>query len=180
MNEQVKDFAIQGMSVEDAVKWAHEDYSRRGKANWSSYFMETTYSVRQIDHAVVSLVADAYSYMGGAHGNRIEAALNFDTQTGKRLTLTDVTIDERKATEEIVANLLAQTKQASYKDMLFEGYESSVGDLLTEDTWYLGKDGFHVIGNEYIISPHVAGILDFVIPYKKADFLKEKYRNPYY
>lgn len=177
VNRQVKDFDIQGMSVDEAVKWAQEDYLRRGKDNWYGYSMETTYSAQREDNVVISFVTDAYSYMGGAHGNMMEAALNFDTQTGKRLMLTDVTIDERKATEEIVADILAQTKQEKYKDMFFEGYESSVGDLLSEDTWYLGKDGFHVIGNEYIISPHVVGILDFVIPYETADFLKEEYRT---
>ena len=61
--------------------------------------------------------------------------------------------------------------------MFYEDYEESIGDILTEETWYLGEDGFHIIVNEYIIAPHAAGILDFVIPYGEADFLKEEYRK---
>ncbi|NLL77749.1 MAG: DUF3298 and DUF4163 domain-containing protein [Clostridiales bacterium] len=176
INRYVSTFDIQGMSVEEARKWAEEDYKARGQVNWYGYEMETSYFSERADYAVISFLIDAYSYMGGAHPNSVEAALNFDPQTGKRLTLADVTIDERTAVRGITEAILEQTKQEKYKDMLFEGYESSVGDLLTEDTWYLGKDGFHIIGNEYIISPHAAGILDFVIPYEKAVFLKDKYR----
>ena len=48
---------------------------------------------------------------------------------------------------------------------------------MIKPTGYLGDDGFHIIVNEYIISPHAAGIMDFVIPYGKADFLKEEFRK---
>lgn len=176
INEYIRNFNLHGMSVEDAKKWAEEDYITRGKDNWYGYDMETVFSLNRADETVISFLVSASSYMGGAHPNTLEAALNFDPETGKRLTLADVTTDEKTAVKEIVNAILQQTKQEKYSGMFFEGYESSVGDLLTEDTWYLGEDGFHIIGNEYIISPHAAGILNFMIPYAEAGFLKEKYR----
>ncbi len=176
INEYTRTFNLHGMSVEDAKKWAEEDYITRGKDNWYGYDMETVFSLNRADETVISFLVNASSYMGGAHPNTLEAALNFDPKTGKRLTLADVTTDEKTAVKEIVNAIWRQTKQEKYSGMFFEGYESSVGDLLTEDTWYLGEDGFHIIGNEYIISPHAAGILNFIIPYAEAGFLKEKYR----
>ncbi|WP_342756358.1 DUF3298 and DUF4163 domain-containing protein [Kineothrix sedimenti] len=175
INNYIRTFNLHGMSVEDAKKWADEDYITRGRDNWYGYDMQTVFSLKRADERVISFLVTASSYMGGAHPNTMEAALNFDPKTGNRLTLADVTTDERMAVKEITNAILEQTKQEKYTGMFFEGYESSVGDLLTEDTWYLGERGFHVIGNEYIISPHAAGILNFVIPYTEAGFLKEKY-----
>lgn len=175
INKYIRSFHLQGMSVEDARKWAEEDYITRGRDNWYGYEMQTIYLKERADDMVISFLVSSYSYMGGAHGNTVEGALNFDSYTGRRLTLTDVTKDEKAAVREIMKEILEQTKTEKYKDMLFEDYERSIGDLLTEDTWYLAEDGFHIIGNEYIISPHAAGILDFMIPYDKADFLKDQY-----
>lgn len=166
------------MSLEESVKWAKEDYESRSKAvgNWNAYELDTSYSVKRLDDAVVSFVTEGYSYMGGAHPNTIQAALNFDTQTGKKLMLSDAVMDETKAKQTILENILQQTKQEQYKGMFFENYEEHLSEILTEDTWYLGKDGFHVIGNHYLIAPYAAGGFDFIIPYEQADFLNEKYR----
>ena len=60
--------------------------------------------------------------------------------------------------------------------MFYDDYEDKIGDALTEDTWYLGNDGLHIIVNEYIIAPHAAGSFDFVIPYEEADFLKDEFK----
>lgn len=164
------------ISIEQIMEWAQQDYEQRGKDNWYGYALETVFSESRADKAVISFVADDYIDMGGAHPSAARSGLNFNPKTGERYMLADVVKEEDTAKESILAFLLEEAKRDSYSDMFFEGYEENIGDLLTEDTWYLGEDGFHVIGNEYIISPHVAGILDFVIPYEEADFLKEEFR----
>ncbi len=177
INEYVKNYNVMGVSTDEALKWAQSDYKNRGKANWDQgYMMEIVYSLERNDPAVLSFIINAESNMGGTHPSEYRAALNFDSQTGKRLRLADViTTEEKAAVKAIQAAILEQTRQEKYKDMLFKGYEESIDDLLTEDSWYLGKEGLHIIGNEYIISPYAAGILDFFIPYNRADFIKEEY-----
>ncbi|MEG1148321.1 MAG: RsiV family protein, partial [Niameybacter sp.] len=63
-----------------------------------------------------------------------------------------------------------------YKDYFFEDYQQHIKELLTENTWYLSDEGFVIISNEYIISPHVVGILEFTIPYDQFQYLKPEYR----
>lgn len=179
INGVVKDYDLMGVAAEEAREWAEEDYETRGKDNWyEGYVMDTSFAAKRQDSAVISFGINAYSYMGGAHPNAVEAGINFNPNTGERLTLADITVDESAARERIMAYILEEVKrmQAEEEGMFFEDYEENIGDILTEETWYLDKDGLHVIGNEYIISPHAAGILDFVIPYEKADFIKEEYR----
>ena len=175
INEYVASYDLLGISVDNALEWAEADYEVRGKENWYGYVLDTKFSSARTDDSVISFVILAYSDMGGAHPNAVSAGLNFNPESGERLTLADVAIDEQKAVQAINEFILEETKKEE-GEMFFEGYEENIKDILTEDTWYLAEDGMHIIGNEYIISPHAAGILDFVIPYDKADFLKEEYR----
>ena len=48
-------------------------------------------------------------------------------------------------------------------------------DILTEDTWYFSDQGLVIISNEYIITPHAVGILEFTIPYNELTFIKPCY-----
>lgn len=171
--------SLLGPSPEEALQWAEEDYKLRGKENWHGYELGIEYAVERADDAVISFAVQNYSYMGGAHPNTTLTGLNFSTKTRARLTLADVTTDEQAAVKAINQRILAQVEKEAAADegMFFADYKENIGSILTEDTWYLAKDGMHVIGNTYIISPHAAGILDFFIPYKEADFLKPEYRK---
>lgn len=162
---------------EEMLEIAKETYADLGKENWRGYASGETFASERTDTAVISFTVTYYWDMGGAHPNSGKSGLNFSTETGKRLTLEDVVMDKEAATAAINDFILEETKKEEYEGMFFEGYEESIGDILTEDSWYLGDDGFHIIVNEYIISPHAAGIMDFVIPYGEADFLKEEFRK---
>ena len=175
INEYMQTIDLTGITMGDAREWAQSDYEVRGADNWNAYAIETKYTAERADSAVISFAGDAYSYMGGAHPNALRGGYNFDPAAGRRYTLADVVREEQSARESILAFLTEETAKEQYADMLFEDYTESLGDVLTEDTWYLGADGFHIIVNEYIISPHAAGIMDFVLPYEKADFLKENF-----
>lgn len=180
INEAVRpsgllDFFPEKQTEEEFTEMVKEDYEFQGKENWRGYVMETEYAKKRTDDAVISFTAVSWYDMGGAHPNAVSTGINFDPATGNRYTLADVTKEEQKAVESILAFLLEETGKEEYESVLFEDYKENLKDILTEDTWYLSEDGFHVIGNEYIISPHAAGILDFVIPYAEADFLKERF-----
>lgn len=181
INEYVKSPDIQGMSAEEVLTFAREEYEERGSENWYGYSMGSTFSEQRADNVIISLTADIYSYMGGAHPNAVRGGFNFNPQTGSQLKLEDVVTDRKAAAEAVKAYILNSIAEDLEKEenqgMYFEDYEENADQLLTDATWYLSGQGFHIIGNEYIISPHAAGILDFLIPYGQADFLKSEYRQ---
>lgn len=142
---------------------------------WNGYGLGDTYSSERVDHTVLSIVDDTYEYAGGAHPNTTRTAQNFDTVTGDILTLKDVLTDEKKGIEFINDYLLKKMKESEDKEGFFEDYESSVKDILTDQTWYFSDEGFVVISNVYIVSPYAAGIHEYVIPYSEFPYLKEKY-----
>lgn len=174
INEYIKSQAL--LDEEAMLEWAKEAYSSLGKENWRKFSLDTQYFTERADEEAISFHVTSYSDMGGAHPNSASIGLNFNPKTGKRLTLAEAALEEEAAVLAINEFLLAETKKEEYRGEFFEGYEENVGDILTEDTWYLGEDGLHITVNEYIISPHAAGMMDFVIPYGEADFLKEEFR----
>ena len=168
---------LSGVSVDEILGWAEADYEVRGWDNWNAYELKTTYETKRADEKVISFKIVTDSYTGGAHPNTVASGITFDAQTGRYLALADVVKDEKAAVAKVLELLLTETKKMKYEGVFFKDYEKRLGELLTEETWYLSELGIHVIGNEYLIAPHAAGIFDFVIPYAQADFMREEYKK---
>lgn len=135
------------------------------------YKSEGSASITRADQDVFSMRYDVSSYTGGAHGNYGVLGYNFDSRTGKELSLEDV-ISDREALYERLLELLDERYGAG--QMLFEGYEETVRDEVFGHevggypmslTWTLGKDGMTVYFEQYVIAPYAAGLLTVEIPY---------------
>lgn len=159
------------MARED-LTWREEEGLEDG---WNGYGLGRTYSVARADISMISILEESYEYTGGAHPNATRVAYNFDAKTGKRLALADVASDFDEIRTESVRYLGEMLPESEYADMLFEDYANYLEDILTDATWYTDEDGFHIICNEYIITPHAAGILDFLLPYDEVDVVTKKY-----
>ncbi|WWR17169.1 DUF3298 and DUF4163 domain-containing protein [Lachnospiraceae bacterium JLR.KK008] len=146
-----------------------------GIENWFPYEIGRYYEVKRVDEQMISIVETSYEYTGGAHPNSVKVAYNFDTQTGQRMTLEDVASDLDEIRTKSVEYLGQMLPQSQYADELFEDYAGHLEDILTDSTWYTDELGFHIICNEYIITPHSSGILDFVLPYDEVDVVAGAY-----
>lgn len=175
---KLKDFE---QDIRDYTQMAKKDYDRRNeelKKSWHAYSLGTQYTTSRIDNCIISVIQNDYEYTGGAHPNATRFAQTFSTVTGKRLTLKDITTDVEEAIKGINDYILQETKKEAYKGYFFEDYEKHIKDILTEDTWYFSDEGLVIISNEYIISPHSTGILEFTIPYSELSFIKPEYLMP--
>ncbi|MDD2973403.1 MAG: DUF3298 and DUF4163 domain-containing protein [Lachnospiraceae bacterium] len=165
--------------IEETKGSAEEDYDQRSaeeQKNWNGYEMSTQYSVARADDQCISIVNDGFDYTGGAHPNSYRSAATFDTASGERLSFEDIFTDVDKAKEFITDYLLTEMKDEKYKGQFFEDYEKDVPSILDDNTWYLSKDGFMVICNEYNVSPHSSGIMEFTIPYADFPLLSDSYK----
>ena len=91
----------------------------------SLYGIEDTISMKRGDDRIFSYVTTDYSYLGGAHPNVVYNGYNYDTKTGKRLTLRDVTEDYDSLYAQVLDTLRAfQEEQEDF--MFFEDYEDTV------------------------------------------------------
>ena len=127
--------------------------------------------LRADDECVVFLVY-LYNFMGGAHGNYVEQAVCFDVRTGEQLTVAALSANEaalRTRLLEEMMRLANEDKDGYYSERMAliqpEDYESALGALIREGTWYPANDAFHLFSNIYELGPYAAGITDFPIPY---------------
>lgn len=144
--------------------------------NWTGYRLGQTYSVKRVDAQMISIVEDWYTDTGGAHPDAVRVAYNFDTQTGRRMTLSDVASDLDEIRMKSVEYLGELFLEPEWTDKLLPDYRNHLEDILTDSTWYTDEAGFHMICNEYIITPHAAGILEFLLPYEEVDVVAGAYQ----
>ncbi len=162
---------------------AQEDLALLGEEEealeyWMGYDLGWEYTVMRADEKMICIVEDSYEYTGGAHPNTVRCAYNFDTATGKQLSLEDIAKDLDTLRAESAAYMEERLQSPDYADYLvFDDYRQHLDDILTDATWYTDEEGFHIICNEYIITPHAAGIFEFTLPYEEPDIVKEEYRT---
>ncbi len=184
--DKINDFFVQEEvsyqdTIQEYVQFAKEDLEMRGDdpelmESWGGYSVGKEYSIARADEKIISVVLDCYEFTGGAHPNSGRVAYTFDAQTGEKLSLEAVVkdLDEAQSvTTEFLTEKLAEQEQE--EGMLFDDYQSYIQDILTDNTWYLDQEGFHIIINEYIVSPHAAGIQEMTMPYGEYDIVKNEY-----
>lgn len=184
--DKINDFFVQEEisyqdTIREYVQFAEEDLEMRKEdpelmESWAGYSVGKEYSIARADDKIISVIMNCYEFTGGAHPNSVRAAYTFDAQTGEKLSLEAVVKDLDEAqnmTTEFLTEKLAEQEQE--EGMLFDDYRNYIQDILTDNTWYLDQEGFHIIINEYIVSPHAAGIQEMTMPYNEYDIIKSEY-----
>ena len=122
-----------------------------------------------------SFTKSNYSYNGGAHGSNYIFGWNFDLETGKRLTLEDITEDKDAFMADVKEYVLELCKSDAYNNRLFPDYEENIDFILQDDFWYFDGEGITFIANTYEISAYAEGTLFFTVPYEVLQGLKDAY-----
>lgn len=173
---------IRAYANED-YKFTKENLGEDG-ADFFPYTDEVSYSIARADTDVISLVISSYSYAGGAHGDHITYAKNFDPNTGAMLAFSDLSEDA----ELFHINTLEYNQKTAateeYAERLFTTDSITNGELenvlYEKDKWYFSEEGLVFISNPYMLGPWAAGTIEFTIPYDELAGLgmKEIYGQP--
>lgn len=175
--EKSKTEFIEGSKVNrEVAKEMYDDKEEDERQDFQAYDEYGYYSAKRQDSKVISFSKTIWSYLGGAHGAHCTTGVNYDSSTGKVLTLDDIFENKEEALNSIKAYILKQCEYPHYKERLFEDYEQYIDEVLSEEYWYLGIEGFHVISNEYMLGSYAAGEFEFLIPYSEVPGLKEDYQ----
>ena len=123
---------------------------------------EITYN----QNGLLSLLVKEYGYYGGAHGGRYHKGLVYDLNSGKRLTIADLTqMDD--------ANIIQIVKKAVIEDRETKRYDYWANfipafDNSDEINFYLSEQGIHLILNEYEAGCYAAGLHYVLIRHLKV------------
>lgn len=146
---------------------------------FSSYGLTYEYELKRCDSCVLSLRSYENIYLGGAHGYYTYRGWNFDTRTGKKLTLSDITDDKEKLLACAKEYILSQLELPYYSDQLIvdtENLPSIVEDsVLVDDMWYFTNSGLTFLANAELLGSYAAGAFFFTVPYQQLEALKPEY-----
>ena len=134
-------------------------------------------SVLRADSRVVSIYHAFRGYYGGTHGSYSYTGLNYDTQTGQRLALTDVVKDTDTFFSKVKTKL--QKKYAdSYEDLL--DLDTYLKDIdLTDPTaldWAIDSEGVTIYFNPEVLGSYADGAQIITINFNGNEgIFEEKY-----
>lgn len=140
-----------------------------------------TVSVTRADENALSLLYNDYSYTGGAHGIYGSRGYVFDTQSGERLALEDLTDDYAKLKDFLVDFMVAEAEgDADMAERLNQMADASYAEmfepLLRAGSWYFAQDGLEIFSDVYELSDYASGPIAFTVPYEKlAGLIDERW-----
>lgn len=164
--------------IEGMKKAAQEHYDELNTDSapelWTPYAKDRSVSVSRGDAAVISLIFDDCSDMGGAHGFTFRFGASYDTETGAALGFDDLSLNPQALRDFCTQYVTELIRSGSYADAGFEeNYAEVIKGIPDGKQWYLSSRGLVLVANPYDIAPYAAGRFDFCIPYSKLEGLLE-------
>ena len=123
---------------------------------------------------LISVLANAYAFYGGAHPNTSTLTWSFDLTTGEFLTLD--ALNAQSSTDSALGKTLVDTLaseivnriyEEGLDDYLYDDFYSYVYDLSSNAHFYFSGSGMTVNFDAYVLGPYASGPQTFEIPYSR-------------
>ena len=121
---------------------------------------------------LISVLANAYAFYGGAHPNTSTLTWSFDLTAGEFLTLD--ALNAQSSTDSALGKTLVDTLaseivnriyEEGLDDYLYDDFYSYVYDLSSNAHFYFSGSGMTVNFDAYVLGPYASGPQTFEIPY---------------
>ena len=130
--------------------------------------MVGTYELKNNDKGILSIVLINYAFAGGAHGNTIAKALNFDIETGNIYTLAELFKADSDYVKQISDIIKAQIKARELPII------NEFKEINPNQDFYIADRCLVIFFQLYEITPYYIGIPYFPISiYELADIINE-------
>jgi len=128
------------------------------------------------DGSIVSLYSEVYSFTGGAHGNGGVYFANLNSQSGKRLLLSDLLVsDYKKEIDGVGEKIFRKDKALEAAENLEDaGYWFQNNKFTLNENFGIKNDGLVFYFNSYEIAPYAMGPTELFIAYSEIKNLIKK------
>ena len=145
------------------------DYAHKWYVEIRSYFLRN-------DESICCMCIETNSYMGGAHGNDWLEILNFDSQTGKKISWKDLINDQDKFIQIAEKAFREDNELANDADLDEEGYFFENNRYRLPENIGLSSEGMLFLYNTYEIAPYFMGRTSYTISWDQlAGLLNENW-----
>ena len=139
------------------------------------FYDKTDIIVRRSDSVVLSLLEMSEDYMGGVHGMYGYFGVNFDSETGKQLQISDVCTNAEDLLREIMTRLHEDAPQSPFEDA-----EEKIMKRIVEDNlnFTIEPAGVSFYFNPYEIGSYAEGLFTATLLFSEyPDLFKSKYKQ---
>jgi len=190
INQQIAEqlFGIKGLSLkqtadsfarhytnryqQDMRPFYRDDRNVKERKQWYDYRynIKMTHVSRRAN--TVSTIIDTERYEGGAHSVENRIVANFDTKSGKQITLNQILKEEydTRLCQLLTDELMKKTGAKSIDDLRNKGYLAG-GDIVVPDNYILGDEEITFVFNPYEIASYDKGFIELKI--EKNELWKE-------
>ena len=156
----------------------NQDRADTAKHSWYEYhyIIKTEVNAGHKGASVYHIYLDYYE--GGAHGITQHLTMNFEQETGRTLTLSDVFVPgyEHRLNVLLLEGLQEKTGARNLNELHDQGYLYSM-DMFPSENFVLGEETITFIYNPYEIAPYAAGTTELTIAYSSLeDILKNSFQ----
>lgn len=144
----------------------------------TSYCEEFTYTAYRTG-SLISITADYYSYLGGAHPNDVYFSWNFDLDSSTFLTIPELATDPQAFTLAVADMIEVQAGERfasepeyeglSISDVYWDNYRETIEKWGSDYAASFDADGLTVIFSAYELASYANGPQEFHIPYAALD-----------
>ena len=144
----------------------------------TSYCEEFTYTAYRTG-SLISIAADYYSYLGGAHPNDVYFSWNFDLDSSTFLTIPELATDPQTFTLAVADMIEVQAGERfasepeyeglSISDIYWDNYRETIEKWGSDYAASFDADGLTVIFSAYELASYANGPQEFHIPYAALD-----------
>ena len=167
-------FSRDAGTVFETLKADVRQYENIDDEYFMPYSDEKTFSVIRADDRILSLCGYRWSFTGGEHGQYGYTALNFDTETGRELSVRDIAADP-VALMDKVKEVLAQ-KASGMEENLIDSADMVSEGIADLTAWTMGYDSFKMWFGAGEIGSYAEGIQIVSVPFAGNESLfNEKY-----
>ncbi len=151
--------------MQESAHERRDAMAQDGQTEYWTYFSNTeTASIVRADDRVLSIRSDFNTYEGGAHGYYSRYGVTFDTQTGKKLSFTDVVKDSAKA-----AAYTFEKLSQRYPELESFLSQKDVAQYYQDDSdsfsWTLEPEGMMIYFPPYVLASYAEGMQAVLLSY---------------
>jgi len=162
-----------GASLEDLAQSVITSYQEDTSAihYGMSYSLDLSAVVRRQDSSLLVLELGGYAFSGGAHGSSQTFYVNWNTKSGKQISLDDLFTDGYTPTLNNIAEKIFRNDEKLSDNASLDHYFFDKGVFSLNNNFMITPTGLDFLYNEYEIKSYAEGQTTLFIPYAQIKSL---------
>ena len=157
---------------------SYEDFREEFADYAQKWYVEILSNILRNNDRICCIAIETNSYLGGAHGNDWLEILNFDTQTGNKISWNDLINDQNKFMQIAEKTFREDNELANDADLNEEGYFFENNLYRLPENIGITNKGILFLYNAYEIAPYFMGRTSYTISWEQlAGLLNEEWED---